>query len=170
MIGRDIRMRGMDGHEAGRRIRDLEKEGKGLRTPIIALTAGVMENIGFTSRASVFDDWVFKPFREGEVFEKLEKHLGVRFVYESDSSAEAERVREKTGLSAADLGQMPADWLKGFYETSKKGRSKKLLSMIEEIRPEHGDLAHRLAELVRVHQFDRLISLTQETLKEDSNG
>jgi DNA-binding response OmpR family regulator len=38
-----------------------------------------MEN-GFIALAGVFDDWVYKPFREEEIFAKLEKHLESSFV------------------------------------------------------------------------------------------
>ena len=73
-------------------------------------------------------------------------------------------------MTPADLSVLPADWLKEFFETMKKGRSKQLLNMIEQIPPEHADLAGKLVELVRVHQFERLISLVREALKEEADG
>ncbi len=51
-----------------------------------------------------------------------------------------------------------------------KGRSRQLLEQIDQIRSEHADLARALTELIRVHQFDKLISLTQEALKGNANG
>jgi hypothetical protein len=38
--------------------------------------------------------------------------------------------------------------------------------VFESASPEYGDLAGALSDLVRGHQFDRLISLTREALKE----
>jgi len=38
--------------------------------------------------------------------------------------------------------------------------------VFESASPEYGDLAGALPDLVRRHQFDRLISLTREALKE----
>jgi hypothetical protein len=40
------------------------------------------------------------------------------------------------------------------------------MDLIGRIPPEQGDLAGALTVLVRGHQYDRLISLTREALKE----
>ena len=177
LIWMDIRMPGMDGYEAARRIREAERErrkedGQEIHTPIIALTAGVMENTGSPSLSEVFDDWVYKPFRETEVFDKIEKHLGVQFVSQPSvsSAVKADNSRDKAALSPADLSVLPADWLKEFFQTMEKGRSAQLLNLIDQIRPEHADLARALAEMVRIHQYEKLIPLTREALKEDVNG
>ena len=92
LIWMDLRMPGMDGNEAARRIREVEsgrrdEEGKEMHTPIIALTAGVMGDERPSSHSEVFDDLVYKPFRETEIFDKLEKHLGVQFVYQPSVSS-----------------------------------------------------------------------------------
>jgi PAS domain S-box-containing protein len=177
LIWMDIRMPGIDGYEAAQRIRKAEtqkrnEDGKKIHTPIIALTAGVMEDTESYSLPRVFDDWVYKPFQEKEIFDKIEKHLGVQFVYRpSDSSTvKPDNTRDEAALTPADLSILPADWLREFFRTMKKGRSKQLMDQIDRIRPDHADLAQALAELVRVHQFDKLIPLTQEALKENANG
>jgi len=177
LIWMDIRMPGMDGYEAARRIREAERErrredGQEIHTPIIALTAGVMEDTGSASLSRVFDDWVYKPFREAEVFDKIEKHRGVQFVYQpsASSAVKADNRQDKPALTPADLSILPADWLKEFFQTMEKGRSAQLLNLIDQIRPEHADLARALAEMVRIHQYEKLIPLTREALKEDMNG
>jgi signal transduction histidine kinase/DNA-binding NarL/FixJ family response regulator len=177
LIWMDLRMPGMDGNEAARRIREAEKgrrnaEGKEIHTPLIALTAGVMENEGSPSHSQVFDDWVYKPFRETEIFAKLEQHLGVQFVYHLPvgSAAEADKGPEKAALTPADLAVLPLPWIKEFFQTLRKGRSAELIDLIDRISRDHADLAGHLAELVRVHQFDRLIPLVREVLKENADG
>jgi len=47
-----------------------------------------------------------------------------------------------------------------------KGYPERILSMVEQIRPENAALAAALEELVRVHRFDRLVSLTEQALQE----
>jgi CheY-like chemotaxis protein len=177
LIWMDIRMPGMDGYEAAQKIRKAESQkqnegGHKIHTPIIAWTAGVMEDKGSSPLSWVFDDWVYKPFRETEVFDKIEKHLGVQFVYRpSDSSTVTpDHTPDKAALTPAALSILPADWLEEFFRTMKKGRSKQLNDQIDQIRTEHADLARALAELVRIHQFDKLIALTQGALKEKGNG
>jgi CheY-like chemotaxis protein len=173
----DLRMPGMDGYEASRRIREAEKEkehqdGKERHIPIIALTAGVMEDKGTSVLPGVFDDTVYKPFRETELFEKIENHLGVRFTYQPSvsSSMRQDPVRDDIALTPGDLSMLPVDWLNEFFQVLKKGRSAQLLTLIEQIRPDHADLARALAEWVHIHRFDKLIHITREALKETSNG
>jgi PAS domain S-box-containing protein len=177
LIWMDLRMPGVDGNEAARRIREAEKgrrnaEGKEIHTPLIALTAGVIEeNEGSPSHSPVFDDWMYKPFREAEVFDKLEKHLGVQFLYQlSVGSAAADKGPEEAALTPAALAVLPLEWLKEFSQTLRKGRSAELIDRIDRISRDHADLAGNLAELVRVHQFDRLIPLVREALKENADG
>jgi PAS domain S-box-containing protein len=177
LIWMDLRMPGMNGDEASRRIREAEsgrrnEEGKEIHTPIIALTAGVMENEGPTSHSQVFDDWVYKPFRETEIFAKLEKHLGVQFIYQPPvgSAAEADKGRAKDAVTPADLAVLPVEWLQKFFQALRRGGSVELLNLIDRIRPEHPDLARALAELVHIYRFDKLIAVTGEVLEENSNA
>jgi CheY-like chemotaxis protein len=69
----DLRMPGMDGNEAARE----SGGGKRRAYPIIALTAGVMEPEGSPAHHRYLTVGV-KPFREAEIFEQMEKHLGVQ--------------------------------------------------------------------------------------------
>jgi CheY-like chemotaxis protein/anti-sigma regulatory factor (Ser/Thr protein kinase) len=168
LIWMDLRMPGMDGNEAARRIREAES---GTRTPIIALTAGIMENEEAPSRSPVFDDWVYKPFRETEIFEKLERHLGVQFLYQAPAgSAVTDGGAEKVALTPVGLAVLSLEWRREFSQALRKGHSAELMGLIERITRDHADLAGKLAELVRVHQFDRLIPLLREALKENADG
>jgi PAS domain S-box-containing protein len=173
----DLRMPGMDGIEVARRIRETEsgkrnEEGKEIHTPIIALTAGVMGDERLSSHFEVFDGWVYKPFRETEIFDMLEKHLGVQFVCQPPvrSAADEENIMDTVALTPADLSILSADWLNEFYRVLRKGRSAELFKLIDQIRPEHGELAGTLAGLVRIHRFDKLIAVTEGALKENANG
>jgi CheY-like chemotaxis protein len=177
LIWMDIRMPGMDGHEVAETIRREERrrrneDDKGVHTPIIGFTAGAMENMDAPSLRAAFDDWVYKPFRETEIFDKLEKHLGVQFVYRSPLPAAVpqEETRNMAAATPVDFSVLPPDWLREFSQMVKKERSNQLLKMIDQIRPDHSDLAHRLAEFVLNYQYDKLIPLIQEALNENGNG
>ncbi|TDU28212.1 PAS domain S-box-containing protein [Panacagrimonas perspica] len=70
----DMRMPGMDGLEATRRIR--EQEGRGHRTPIIALTANVMAPDRERCLTAGMDDFVGKPIAVDELFSTLARWTG----------------------------------------------------------------------------------------------
>ena len=169
LIWMDIRMPGMDGYEAARRIREAEKgkrnpDGREVHTPILALTAGVMEQKQSSPLAGVFDDWVYKPFRETELFEKLEKHLGVQFVYQSPPSPEEKGSGEPV-LQAGDLAGLPRDWLERFLGAVKRGRPRQMHDLIEEIRPDFAVAARALTDLMNLYKFETLITLTEKALQ-----
>src|SRR5260370_42213650 len=80
----DLRMPGVDGYEATRRIQ-AEPEGKS--TPIIAVTASGFEDQHAVALEAGCDGYLRKPFSEEDLFEMLQKHLGVRFRYAEESAA-----------------------------------------------------------------------------------
>jgi CheY-like chemotaxis protein len=71
----DVQMPEMDGFEATRKIRKLEKEWKTGKVPIIAMTANVFkEDIDNCINAGM-DDHIGKPLDFEIVIEKLQKYL-----------------------------------------------------------------------------------------------
>jgi signal transduction histidine kinase/DNA-binding response OmpR family regulator len=76
MIFMDVQMPEMDGYEATRRIRALEKERPGEKEiPIIAMTANVFREDVDKCLAAGMNDHVGKPLDLTEVINKLRKHL-----------------------------------------------------------------------------------------------
>ncbi len=71
LIFMDCHMPVMDGYEATRRIRERERELSRLRTPIVALTANVVEEDTRRCYDSGMDDVLNKPFKWRELESKL---------------------------------------------------------------------------------------------------
>src|SRR5215213_3568842 len=76
LILMDFRMPVMDGHEAIRRIRSMPG---GEDTKIIAVTASAMDDNRQELMEVGADDFVGKPFREAELFQKIHTHVGVEY-------------------------------------------------------------------------------------------
>jgi two-component system sensor histidine kinase/response regulator len=72
----DVQMPVMDGFECTSIIRDRER-GTGARLPIIAMTAHAMKGDEARCLAAGMDGYVSKPIQPDELFEAVERHLGV---------------------------------------------------------------------------------------------
>jgi CheY-like chemotaxis protein len=76
MILMDISMPGMDGIEATRLIRDEEADRALPRTPIVAMTAHVMEDGEAQMRREGLDGHLGKPMRKAAILETIHQYLG----------------------------------------------------------------------------------------------
>ena len=66
----DLKMPGLDGLQATRRLRRLEVESRSPRTPVIALTANALEDERRACKAAGFDAFLVKPFDFGDLRRK----------------------------------------------------------------------------------------------------
>ena len=76
LIFMDVQMPELDGLEATRQIRDIEKE-TGDHVPIIALTAGAFKEEREKCMAAGMDDFLTKPVEIGKISSVLKKYTGV---------------------------------------------------------------------------------------------
>lgn len=111
-IWMDNRMPAMSGIEATRRIRALPG---GAEVKIVAVTASAFQDERDEVMESGMDDFIRKPYRREEIFECLERHLGLRFMRAGSDNAgqgadiEDGRADQAPALAPADLAVLPAD-------------------------------------------------------------
>jgi signal transduction histidine kinase/CheY-like chemotaxis protein len=153
LIWMDMRMPVMDGYEATRRIKATTK---GHATVVIALTASAFEGDRKLILSEGCDDFVRKPFVEEDIYDKLEQHLGVRFVTEEP---EARQTAPATPLTAAMLAALPEEWRREFRRATVEADFGKLQGMVETIRADHPETAASLAELVSGFAYARIQEL-----------
>ncbi len=169
LIWMDMRMSVMDGHEATRQIKARAKSSRGTsqeqETIIIALTASAFEE----QRAEVMkigcDDFVRKPFRETEIFDKLTEHLGVHYLYQDETPTDSARTEkgDRKPLIAADLTKLPPEWLVDLRQVVKELNLERVNTIIDRIRQIDEPLAQTLTNLVDDFRFDTLQTIIEET-------
>jgi signal transduction histidine kinase/ligand-binding sensor domain-containing protein/CheY-like chemotaxis protein len=103
-IWMDLRMPGMDGLEATRRIRAMEGGGE---VKIVAVSASAYNSERDQVLAAGMDDFVRKPYRPEEIFECLGRHLGVRYRRHAAAPAPEAEAEPAGGLSAGVLASLP---------------------------------------------------------------
>jgi CheY-like chemotaxis protein len=160
LIWMDIRMPMMDGYEATRRIK--EKSG-GAETFIIALTASAFEEDRIKVLEHGCDDFVRKPFKENEIFEKMHQFLGVRYLYEdiTPNILKAENA-DRAKLTPELMMELPAELRLEFKNAVDVVDFEKTMEIIEKIHAQDETIADALTDLVTHYRFDRLQQLLEK--------
>jgi PAS domain S-box-containing protein len=163
LILMDMRMPGMDGGEAIRRIRT-SAGGQGVK--IIALTASVFEENRREALACGADDFLGKPFREEELFEKIQILLGVNYIYEKSEVEEGKPEEGILGeLTAEKLAVLPHDLVARMREATVRGDYISLLELNEQATACDARVAHGLRILVERFDYNRLLALLNHGAK-----
>ena len=164
LIWMDIRMPVMDGNEAARAIRNFETKTRKPKIPIIALTAHAFEEEKEVILAAGCDDLVRKPFKEGEIFEVMERHLGVRYVYEEGEERQAKGDGEplEDVLTTEALAELPDDLLAELKQAVIDLDVDRIGAIIHRIRGLNSAVGEGLADLAGDFQYEKLLTLIQQ--------
>jgi PAS domain S-box-containing protein len=159
LIWMDMRMPGMDGYEAVRRIR-AQKDGSQVK--IIAITASAFEEQQTQILEVGCDDLVCKPYKEAMIFEKMAQHLGTQYIYAEpailttpNSSITAEN------LTADQLAVMPPEWIEQLHQAALRTDEQAILDLLQQIPLAHGAIAQALRDLVHNFRCDKIMDSTQ---------
>ncbi|MEX0613634.1 MAG: response regulator, partial [Pirellulales bacterium] len=154
LILMDFRMPVMDGHEAIRRIRAMAG---GEHTKIIAVTASAMDENRQELLEIGADDFISKPFREAELFQKIHAHLGVEYVYaEHPTAASLEETAEFTSES---LAGWPQELIHPMREAVITADLDQLLAQIQEVELRDPRIAQGLRHLAEHFEYQKLLDL-----------
>jgi two-component system sensor histidine kinase/response regulator len=159
LICMDMRMPVMDGYEA---IRIIKATPGGKRTPIIALTASAFEEDRETIMATGCDGFVRKPLKERELFDNIERLLGVRFRYE-DLVIES---RGGVPLDLPALAQLPNEVKERLLDAALQLDSEKVEQIMGEVEMQSESLTEVFRELVSDFRFDVIIKAIRSGMNE----
>ncbi len=84
---------------------------KGQATAIIALTASVLEEERAAILSTGCDDFLHKPFREADIFATMNKHIGVRYIYEDQTPVQDEKSDLSFLLNSSSCQKLPGLWV-----------------------------------------------------------
>ncbi len=154
LILMDFRMPVMDGHEAIRRIRAMAG---GKEIKIIAVTASAMDENRQELLEIGADDFISKPFREVELFQKIHTHLGVEYVYAEQPTAAAQE--EAAELAPECLAGWPQDLIDPMREAVITADLDQLLAKIQEVEARDPRIAQALRRLAEGFQYQKLLDL-----------
>ncbi len=139
------------------------------------MTANAFEEDRCLALEAGCDDFVHKPFREEEIFEKMAQYLGVRYRYKELALLNDEgktlkgESSKKSGVHHSlpnlpsikeALVKMPTEWVAKIHAAALSAREKEIWKLIAQIPPENVALAEALAKKVKDFRLDQIIELT----------
>ena len=157
----DLVMPVMDGFEATRQIRRVPELKD---TIVIASSASVFEFNRKDSLAAGCNDFVDKPIRAEDLFEKLRKHLGLEWVYESGSAAETQ-----PGARESSMVPPPHDELVVLMGLAKKGKIVAIrdrIAKVEELGSSYQPFAAELRRLAKTFDMNQVKNFLTPYLEE----
>lgn len=154
LIWMDLRMSAMSGEKATRTIKSLDVEG---HTRIIALTASVFDDNRAAALASGCDDFVSKPVRATEIFDKIAQHLNVRYQY-----AEAIPETPDEPITPALLAQVSDEWKHALIQATLDLDDEAILALVAQLPATQQAIAQTVENHVKNLAYKHLLNLLQE--------
>ncbi|MBD2576967.1 response regulator [Oscillatoria sp. FACHB-1406] len=154
LIFMDMRMPVMDGYEATQQIK---RTVKGNATAIIALTASVLEEERAVTISVGCDDFLHKPFRESEIFAAINKHIGVRYLYDKDESNFLQI--DVSQPTAHEIDALPTAWIEDFKYALLAGDSDLFPPLLEALRDRNPTLERAIAQSLDNFEYEKLLNL-----------
>ncbi len=154
LILMDFLMPVMDGLEA---IRTIRASTGGEEPKIIAVTASAMDDNRQELLGNGADDFMGKPFKEAELFQKIQTHLGVEFLYVEDAPAEDRD--EVVELIPESLSSVHQDLIDQMREAVIGADLDQLLAKIQELEAPAPEIARGLRSLAERFEYQKLLGL-----------
>ncbi|HEX4797186.1 MAG TPA: PAS domain S-box protein [Humisphaera sp.] len=153
LILMDFRMPIMDGHEAIRRIRAMPG---GSDPKVIAVTASALEENRQELMTIGADDFISKPFREAELFQKIHEHVGVEYEYAEDAPPAAVQA---SSLTADSLAGCCPELIDSMREAVITADYDQLMIQIDQVEARAPRVAGELRRLAEGFEYQKLLNL-----------
>ncbi|MEK0182176.1 MAG: response regulator [Oscillatoriales cyanobacterium] len=158
LIWMDMRMPVMDGYAATQKIKSTTK---GHATAIIALTASVLEEERAVVVSAGCDDFMRKPFREQEIFAVMNKHIGVRYIYEEAIDKVAKTLSKtdiKDVLEPEAIATLPPDLRAKLASAAKSLDIGEVDHLIQEVKSINASIGNAFLVLANEFEYGKIAS------------
>ncbi len=133
----------------------------GQPTKIIALSASITAEDEMMLKQAGFDSCLLKPCRGHQLLASIAMHLDLQFDYPDTPTERRSPIAAEPIDLAIHLQALPDEWRSQFQSAASELNFNPCLFLIEELPPEHAQLAKALRELVNEFRFDTLLELIE---------
>jgi len=139
-------------------IKRVRRRGDAPQPRLVMLTANAMEESRQAALRAGADDFLSKPFEEGELYAVLEKHLGLRFVRGAAraSSHALPRAGAPCGVTAVVLAGLGAETRALLAQAALSLNPEQIAAALRVVARENPALAECLGEFASARQYQAL--------------
>jgi PAS domain S-box-containing protein len=160
LIFMDMRMPVMDGCEAIRRIR---ADAGGRDVKIVSVSASAFEQDRREALRAGADDFIAKPFREAELFEKIGKLVGVE--YSLSDKARSEKLLPgaavMSAITAEVLSALPEESVNKMRDAVIKADFELMMELVGGVEDHNIFVAQELRSLIERFKYTEFLELLQ---------
>lgn len=158
----DIRMPVMDGLETIVRIHERFAQGQ---LPCVAITASTLQHQNQQVLDAGFDDFIAKPFRFEQVYECLEKFLGVSFIYTQDEHDGRSRETQEQAFALSDI-KLSATLYQRLFNAAELSELTEIEEILAELQEQKDAKQHwfanKLNALLADYDFDAILETLEQ--------
>jgi PAS domain S-box-containing protein len=152
LIWMDRRMPVMDGIEATKRLRQLP-EGQSVK--IVSVTASAFKEQQHEILDAGTDDFVYKPYRFGEIYDCLARQLGVKYIYRTSNE---DANTKPVVLTPAMLTGLPSTLRNQLKDALESLEAKLISQIISQIGEKDAALGHTLSSFADEFDYSSIIA------------
>jgi PAS domain S-box-containing protein len=160
LILMDRRMPVLNGDDATRAIR---ASAGGTDVIIIALAASAFDEDGKWALGAGMNDFLSKPLRIEELFEKIKNYLPVEYIYDESGNPESSQLerRKKVDIVPGALARLSDEIMDSLRQATLDGDIEKLKELIREIANTDMILAEGLLALANSYAYDKILEMLE---------
>ncbi|OQX28366.1 MAG: hypothetical protein BWK80_00545 [Desulfobacteraceae bacterium IS3] len=159
LIWMDMRMPVMNGYEA---VRNIKQTAKGQATAVVAVTASTFEEERNLVLSAGCDDFLRKPFRESDIFDLMQKHIGVRYIYEEVTERRDNAGKPTASGNLPDLSALPPELLTELEEAALRADMEMIECAVEEIRSYNASAGELLTVMADEFEYGKILDLIRK--------
>lgn len=157
----DLMMPDIDGYQAIRAIRAIPPIAN---TPILVMSASVMDDSFERSMELGANIFLRKPFQENDLFAAIQQLLGVEYIYEGINAVSELPMEFSSEARDICLREIPAHIVSSLREAVENGNTKQLQVNIDQILEYDPAIANILKGLADNYEYNAMLQLLDEKL------
>lgn len=157
----DLRMPETDGYQATEEIRAMQRQGEvNASMKVVAVTASVFEDELVSRASDMFDEYLLKPFKSGDLFRLLAEVLGVRYEFQHEDQLNTAK-GTRAPVFREDVHAIPMDIRSQMAEAIRQGEIARMRQLLEELKDVDRRVIDELERLAGLYDYDTLLDLLQ---------